>query len=175
MLFRSVPETAPGTEAGPLAVALNRMLGQIEQAFTDRTEADARLRRFVADASHELRTPLTSLGMAIELLRRDHPTNIGATTAGSDAAVAQLSLLDTAQEDVARLQDVAQRLLLRKGNLGEVTLGSLGFSAELRGLAHVLNQPKGRIFQYGCDAVLGDGRCKINLNGAAFRADCAAA
>ena len=26
------------------------------------------------------------------------------------------------------------------------------FTAEMRGLAHVLNEPKGRLFQYGCDA-----------------------
>lgn len=66
-------------------------------------------------------------------------------------------------------QDVAQRLLLRKGHLGEVTRGPLGFTAEMRGLAHVLNQPKGRLFQYGCDAVLGDGRCGVDLDDAAYR------
>ena len=67
-----VPETAPGTEAGTLAVALNRMLGQIEQAFTDRTEADARLRRFVADASHELRTPI-SVALTAAQVNLDSP------------------------------------------------------------------------------------------------------
>ena len=33
-------------------------------------------------------------------------------------------------------QDVAQRLLLRKGHLGEVRFGTLGFTAELRGLSY---------------------------------------
>jgi uncharacterized phage protein (TIGR02218 family) len=57
----------------------------------------------------------------------------------------------------------AQRLLLRKGHLGEVRHGTRGFTAELRGLAHLLNQEKGRIFQNGCDAVLGDRRCGVDL------------
>lgn len=65
-------------------------------------------------------------------------------------------------------QDVAQRVLLRRGNLGEVTRGPFAFTAELRGLAHALNQPQGRIFQYGCDAVVGDGRCGVNLDDRAF-------
>ena len=60
-------------------------------------------------------------------------------------------------------QDVAQRLLLRKGHLGEVRFGTLGFTAELRGLSHVLNQEKGRVYRHGCDAVLGDARCGVDL------------
>ena len=59
-------------------------------------------------------------------------------------------------------QDVAQRVILRAGNLGEVTQGPLGFTAEVRGLAHRLNQPQGRLFQYGCDASLGDARCGVD-------------
>jgi uncharacterized phage protein (TIGR02218 family) len=61
-------------------------------------------------------------------------------------------------------QDVAQRLLSRKGHLGEVSHGDVGFAAEIRGLAHVLNQPKGRLFQHHCDAVVGDARCGADLN-----------
>ena len=68
-------------------------------------------------------------------------------------------------------QDVAMRVLLRKGHLGEVTIGAGGFNAEVRGLSHLMNQPKGRLYQYGCDAVLGDGRCGVNLANSAFRAD----
>jgi uncharacterized phage protein (TIGR02218 family) len=66
-------------------------------------------------------------------------------------------------------QDVSQRLLLRKGHLGEVSHGDIGFTAELRGLAHVLNQPKGRLFQHHCDAVVGDARCGVDLGQPQFR------
>ncbi len=65
---------------------------------------------------------------------------------------------------------VAQRLLMRKGNLGEATYGDGAFTAEVRGLAHVLNQSKGRIYQFGCDAALGDGRCGVDVEAAAFSA-----
>jgi uncharacterized phage protein (TIGR02218 family) len=65
-------------------------------------------------------------------------------------------------------QDVSQRTLLRKGHLGEVSHGELGFTAELRGLAHLLNQPQGRVFQYGCDAIVGDARCGVDLDSPAF-------
>jgi uncharacterized phage protein (TIGR02218 family) len=53
---------------------------------------------------------------------------------------------------------------LRRGNLGEVTHSKSGFTAELRGLAHALNQPRGRLYQFGCDAVLGDARCGVDLD-----------
>jgi uncharacterized phage protein (TIGR02218 family) len=66
-------------------------------------------------------------------------------------------------------QDTAQRLLLRKGHLGEVSHGDVGFTAEVRGLAHLLNQPKGRLFQHRCDAVAGDPRCGVDLALPQFR------
>ncbi len=77
---------------------------------------------------------------------------------------------DHAQIEVWRVnwQNVSQRVLLRKGHLGEVTTGNGAFTAEVRGLAHVLSQQKGRLFQFGCDAELGDGRCGANTSAAAF-------
>jgi two-component system, OmpR family, sensor kinase len=64
-----VPESAPGTESGVLAVALNTMLGNLAEAFEERAASEARLRRFVADASHELRTPVTTIRGYAELYR----------------------------------------------------------------------------------------------------------
>ena len=74
-------------------------------------------------------------------------------------------LYDDADVEIWRVnwQDVSERVLLRKGNLGEVSHGATGFKAELRGLAHRLNQPVGRLYQYGCDADLGDGHCGVTL------------
>ncbi|MEQ9518802.1 MAG: DUF2163 domain-containing protein [Parvibaculum sp.] len=72
-------------------------------------------------------------------------------------------LFDDADIEIWRVnwQNVADRVLTRKGSLGEVTHGSLGFQAEVRGLAHRLNQPTGRLFQYACDADFGDARCGL--------------
>ena len=60
-LTRRVPEAAKGTEAGDLSIAINNMLGRLEDSFAQRAETDARLRRFVGDASHELRTPVQTI------------------------------------------------------------------------------------------------------------------
>ena len=68
-LSQRVPEGTPGTEAADLGAALNQMLGRIEDAFDQRAESEARLRRFVADASHELRTPVTTIRGYAELYR----------------------------------------------------------------------------------------------------------
>ncbi|MFN8041183.1 MAG: HAMP domain-containing sensor histidine kinase [Acidimicrobiales bacterium] len=65
-------EPAPaGTEVGKLATSLNTMIHELDQARVEQQEANAQLRRFVADASHELRTPLTSVLGYSEMLGRD--------------------------------------------------------------------------------------------------------
>ncbi len=68
-LSHRVPESASSTEAGQLGVALNQMLGRIEDAFDVRAQSEDRLRQFVADASHELRTPVTTIRGYAELFR----------------------------------------------------------------------------------------------------------
>jgi uncharacterized phage protein (TIGR02218 family) len=65
--------------------------------------------------------------------------------------------------------DVTQRVVLAKGEIGEVRRDAIAFTAELRGLAHRLNAAQGRHFQFSCDADVGDARCKVNLNAAAFK------
>ena len=60
-------------------------------------------------------------------------------------------------------EDVAQRVLMRRGDLGQIRRGKQVFVAELRSLTHFLNQPVGRTYQYYCDAELGDARCGVNL------------
>jgi uncharacterized phage protein (TIGR02218 family) len=78
---------------------------------------------------------------------------------------------DNAYVQIMRVnwQDVAQRVVLASGNLGEVRRGATGFHAEVRGLAHHLNQPRGRLFQYGCDVDLGGSKCGVNLTLPAYK------
>jgi two-component system sensor histidine kinase KdpD len=92
-VLRPTPYHAPnGTYAG-LIIAL--------QDVTHLRDQEARREHLVATLSHELGTPLTSLRMALELLERHRlPLN-----------EEQRNLLDTAHDDLLRLQDVAQRLL----------------------------------------------------------------
>jgi uncharacterized phage protein (TIGR02218 family) len=61
------------------------------------------------------------------------------------------------------------RILMRTGSLGEVSRAGTGFKAEVRGLAHYLQQPKGRLYQHTCDADVGDARCTVNLNQASYQ------
>ena len=65
--------------------------------------------------------------------------------------------------------DTSQRVLLRLGEIGEIRRGKVAFTAEVRSLAHVLDQTVGRTFQATCDAVLGDTRCGIDTDNAAWK------
>ncbi|MET7481885.1 ATP-binding protein [Streptomyces sp. NPDC005538] len=74
-----VPErdTDPGSEAGQVGAALNRMIDHVESSLAERQRSEEqmrrseeRMRRFLADASHELRTPLASIAGYAELMNR---------------------------------------------------------------------------------------------------------
>lgn len=58
-----------GAEVEELRTAFNVMLAHLDSSLVARTEANERLRRFIADASHELRTPLTSIRGYADLFR----------------------------------------------------------------------------------------------------------
>lgn len=59
--------------------------------------------------------------------------------------------------------DPAVRHLLFRGVFGEVRQGGGAFQVELRGLTEALNQPRGKIFQKSCSAILGDTACGFDL------------
>jgi two-component system OmpR family sensor kinase len=95
-LSRRVEPADEKTEVGRLGLALNSMLGQIENAFAERTASETRLRRFVADASHELRTPLTSIRGYAELFRRGantRPDDLAKTMRRIEEAAARMGVL----------------------------------------------------------------------------------
>jgi two-component system sensor histidine kinase KdpD len=71
------------------------------QDITHLRDQEARREQLMATLSHELRTPLTSLRMAADLLLRSEPP----------LAPAARALAEAAHEDVARLEETAQRLL----------------------------------------------------------------
>ena len=109
----------------------------------------------------------TSLGLAVDNLDVE-----GALQSDRlDAAALAAGAFDAAEVEIwlVNWADVAQRVLMRRGNVGEVTRSAIGFTAEIRGLAHRLAQPEGRVFQFGCDAALGDARCGVDLASPAYR------
>jgi uncharacterized phage protein (TIGR02218 family) len=81
-------------------------------------------------------------------------------------------LFDDATVEIFRVNwsSPDQRVLMRKGSLGEVSRSGRSFTAEIRGLAHYLQQPKGRLYQVSCDADLGDARCGVALSAPPLRA-----
>jgi uncharacterized phage protein (TIGR02218 family) len=101
--------------------------------------------------------------------------NLEVTSALSSASLTEddlaAGLYDDAAIEIWRVNwtDPDQRVLMRAGSLGEVRRSGHAFTAEVRGLAHYLQQPKGRLFQLGCDADLGDARCTVDLDDPAFR------
>jgi uncharacterized phage protein (TIGR02218 family) len=123
---------------------------------------------FEAQAGFSASEIETALGLAVDNLEAK-----GALTSGKlDELRLRAGDFDHAQIEIWKVNwaDVTQRMLERKGHLGEVSSGGGAFTAEVRGLAHVLNQEKGRIFTYGCDAMLGDARCGVTVAQAAFQA-----
>lgn len=77
---------------------------------------------------------------------------------------------DGARIDIYRVnwQDPTQFLLLKTGTFGDVVRSRDGFRVEIRGLTHALDRPVGRVYQYQCDARLGDERCGVDLNDPAY-------
>lgn len=103
----------------------------------------------------------SSIGLSVD--------NLNAEGALSDDTINEDDLAAGRYDDAlvelywVNFNDVAQRVLLSKGNIGQVKRGEFAFSAELRSQTNRLQQRCGRSFQRTCDAILGDSRCKQGL------------
>jgi len=122
---------------------------------------------FEADSGFTASEIASSVGLSVDNMEAE-----GALQSGhlNETDLAR-GLYDNAVVEVWRVNwaDVAERVLVRQGNLGEVTTSDGAFIAEVRGLAHELNQEQGRVYQAQCDADLGDARCTVDLDLAAFK------
>jgi uncharacterized phage protein (TIGR02218 family) len=78
---------------------------------------------------------------------------------------------DGARIEIIRVnwQNTDQRVLMRAGSLGEVRRHGATFSAEVRGLAHYMGQPSGRLYQHNCDVNVGSKRCGVMLDAPGFK------
>jgi signal transduction histidine kinase len=68
---RRLDPSDPTTELGRMAAAFDTTIDALDRALTEAEEAEARSRRFLADAAHQLRTPLTGLRASAENLLAD--------------------------------------------------------------------------------------------------------
>ncbi len=69
--------------------------------------------------------------------------------------------------------DLDCRTVQFAGTIGELKRTDGAFQAELRGISEQLNLPKGNVFQKPCQAILGDARCKVDLDQPGYRTDLA--
>jgi len=125
-LSQRVEHPGEGTEAGRLGVALNSMLGRIEEAFRAQEESEARVRRFAADASHELRTPLTSIQGYAELWRAGGLREEGELGEAMRRMEQEAGRMGALVEDLLVLARLDQR---RPMELGQVRLHEIATDA----------------------------------------------
>lgn len=104
----------------------------------------------------------SALGLAVDTMNVEGALSSDAITE-TDIA---LGLWDNAEVTILIVDwsNTANRVIIRQGNLGELTRGDVAMQAEIRSLAHVLNQEQGRTYQRLCDAVVGDTRCGVDLS-----------
>lgn len=109
----------------------------------------------------------TSAGMASSNLEASGGLNSERLSAADLAA----GLYDDAEVTIWRVNwdDVSQRIVMKRGQLGEVAQGETAFRAEIRGLGEKLQEAKGRVYSYNCDVDLGSARCGINLESPTFK------
>lgn len=103
-------------------------------------------------------------GMAVD--------NSEALGALSDAAVSEDDIAAGRFDDAeitalwVNWADPSQRMVLFRGNFGEITRSRGAFHVELRGLTERLNLTFGRAYHRGCSARLGDRQCGVDLGAA---------
>ena len=132
-LGRRIAHADARTEVGRLGLALNAMLGDIEAAMAERGQAEARLRRFLADASHELRTPLTAIRGYAEMFDR------GARERPADLATSmhhirhEADRMNVLVDDLLLLARIDQKRPLRLESVDVVTVARSAVGAVLVG------------------------------------------
>lgn len=106
-------------------------------------------------------------GMAASNLEASGGLNSERLSASDLAA----GLYDGAEVTIWRVnwEDVTQRLIVKRGHLGEVSRGETAFRAEIRGLGEKLQEAKGRVYSYNCDVALGSARCGVNLEDPSYK------
>jgi signal transduction histidine kinase len=115
-LGRRVPAPAGRDEVARLATTMNRMLDRLESA-------QARQRRFVADAAHELRSPVASIRQHAEVAQRFPERTTPDALAGTVLAEAlRLQRLVDDQLVLVRADEQALALRRRPVDLDDVVL-----------------------------------------------------
>lgn len=108
-----------------------------------------------------------SLGMGIDKLDIEGALS-SAQLAEDDIAA---GLFDGARVTtlLVNWQNPAQAETIRTAVIGKIVRADGRFIAELESVMASLDRPNGRFLRRVCDAELGDGRCKVDLDGGGFK------
>lgn len=82
-----------------------------------------------------------------------------------------IGLWDGATVDVYLVdwENPAEAIQVFSGTVGELRRTETVYRGDIEGPQRAARHTKGRIYQRRCDAVLGDGRCKVDLEDAAYK------
>lgn len=116
--------------------------------------------------AYSITTYQQRMGLSVDAV--DISAAISATSLTQDDIDRGLYDNATLEVFIVNWEALSQRITLFKGLFGDVTRGKLSFDAEIRSIAHKLNQSTGRIYSHYCDAVLGDTRCKKDISASPF-------
>src|SRR5262249_6157967 len=92
-------------QVATLAIAFDQMVDRLQEQIALERGAEARTRRFLADASHELRTPMAALLGHVEVLRRGasrNPADLERSLSATHAAALRMSKLLRDMLEIAR-------------------------------------------------------------------------
>ena len=123
--------------------------------------------QFRADTGMTARAFLQSTGLSVD--------NSEAAGALSDDAIREADIAAGRYDDASitmwlvNWRNPEERTVRFAGMLGEITRVGGAFRAELRGLTEALNKPQGFVYQRTCSAVLGDERCRVDLDRTEYR------
>jgi len=132
-LSERLPVHHTGDELERLSVALNSMIGRLDDAFQQ-------TRRFLADASHELRTPLTMMQAELEAIheRSDLKPNIRELAASGLDEVQRLKTIVEGLLALSRLdagEALEQRIPVDLAELATTTAEQMCLLAEDKGVS----------------------------------------
>ncbi len=130
------------------------------------TDHDRSLRiediEYVANSGMNAAELESALGMSV-----DNGLAMGAISSDHirDADI-DAGLFDKAKVTIWKVdwRDTSIRIQIFAGTLGEITRNDRHFEVELRGLSEPLGQMVGRSFLRTCDRLLGDDKCRVDIN-----------
>ncbi|MEL6477586.1 MAG: DUF2163 domain-containing protein [Pseudomonadota bacterium] len=169
--MRKLPEgLAQGLASGATTLARCWRLARTDGVVMGFTDHDRGLSfegvEFAAGAGFEAGAVERSTGLSAD----SHSVTGALQSAAITEADISRGLYDSAEVTLWLVdwRDVANRVRLSTGRIGEIRRSETAFEVEIVGLAEALNQKAGRVYHPRCDLRLGEPRCGVDITDPAF-------